>query len=64
MTSSRVSDFEKAIRRIEGPYWVPTPKGLAYFANPDDADRQRRWAAERLVAKQERLMMDPPDDGR
>lgn len=41
---SAVSTFERKILAAEGPYHVEG----RYYANPDDADRQRRWTAERM----------------
>jgi AraC-like DNA-binding protein len=43
--SAAVLAAEAAILSAEGPFHVEG----RYYANPGDADRQRRWAAERMV---------------
>jgi AraC-like DNA-binding protein len=47
---ARVAAVERRILAAEGPHHV----GGIYYANADDADRQRRWAAERAVREEAR----------
>ena len=42
-----VHAYEQHILATEGPYHIEG----RYYANPSDADRQRRWAAERMMSE-------------
>lgn len=50
MEATRVAAVERQLLADEGPYHVQG----RYFANLFDAERQRRWAAERTVAAADR----------
>ena len=48
--SPEVLAYEREILAAEGPYRVEE----RYYANPADADRERRWVAERMVREAQR----------
>jgi AraC-like DNA-binding protein len=56
--SAEVLAAEAAILASEGPFHVEG----RYYANPGDADRQRRWAAERIVRETARRASYVPDE--
>ena len=49
--SPTAAEFERQILENEGPYRV----GGVYYADLSDAERQRRWAAERMAREARRL---------